>query len=50
VGNDLLYDVAVLPGVHRPMAIGLKTDAIRRVITVAPGPSNTAAEANRQEE
>ena len=30
-----LYDVAVLPGVRRPMAIGLKTDEIRRIITVA---------------
>jgi uncharacterized protein (TIGR03032 family) len=29
-----LYDVAVLPGVRRPMAIGLVTDEIRRVITV----------------
>ena len=29
-----LYDVAVLPGVRRPMAIGLKTDEIRRMITV----------------
>lgn len=29
-----LYDVAVLPGVKRPMAIGLKSDEIRRVITV----------------
>jgi uncharacterized protein (TIGR03032 family) len=29
-----LYDVAVLPGVRRPMAIGFKTDEIRRVITM----------------
>ena len=29
-----LYDVAVLPGVRRPMALGLKTDEIRRMITV----------------
>jgi hypothetical protein len=29
-----LYDVAVLPGVRRPMAIGLGTDEIRRVITI----------------
>ena len=29
-----LYDAAVLPGVTRPMAIRLKTDEIRRVITV----------------
>jgi uncharacterized protein (TIGR03032 family) len=29
-----LYDVAALPGVRRPMAIGFKTDEIRRVITM----------------
>jgi len=29
-----LYDVTVLPGVVRPMALGFKTDEIRRVITV----------------
>ena len=29
-----LYDVAVLPGVRRPMAIGFKTDEIRRVVTM----------------
>ncbi len=29
-----LYDVAVLPGVVRPMAIGFKTDEIRRIITI----------------
>ena len=29
-----LYDVAVLASVRRPMALGLKTDEIRRVITV----------------
>jgi hypothetical protein len=28
------YDVVLLPGVRRPMALGLKTDEIRRVITV----------------
>ena len=28
-----LYDVQVLPGVRRPMAIGFKTDEIRRVVT-----------------
>ncbi len=41
-----LYDVAVLPGVRRPMAIGLKTDEIRRVLSIAPGAAdagNTAA-------
>ena len=29
-----LYDVALLQGVRRPMALGLKTDEIRRVITI----------------
>lgn len=29
-----LYDVAVLPAVRRPMAIGFMTDEIRRVLTV----------------
>lgn len=33
---DELYDVAVLPGSRRPMAIGLKSDEIRRFISVAP--------------
>ena len=34
-----LYDVAVLPGVRRPSAIGFKSDEIRRVITIAePAP------------
>ncbi|MBW4683092.1 MAG: TIGR03032 family protein [Microcoleus vaginatus WJT46-NPBG5] len=28
-----LYDVAIIPGVRRPMALGFKTDEIRRVIT-----------------
>jgi uncharacterized protein (TIGR03032 family) len=31
-----LYDVVVLPRVIRPMAIGFKTDEIRRTITMAP--------------
>ncbi|MEK8018890.1 MAG: TIGR03032 family protein [Candidatus Parabeggiatoa sp.] len=31
-----LYDLAVLPGVQRPMALGLKTDEIQRLITIAP--------------
>ena len=31
-----LYDVAVLPGVVRPMALGFKTDEIRRIITLPP--------------
>jgi uncharacterized protein (TIGR03032 family) len=29
-----LYDVVLLPGVRRPMALGLKTDEIRRMISV----------------
>ncbi|MBP0013469.1 MAG: TIGR03032 family protein [Roseofilum sp. SBFL] len=29
-----MYDVAVLPNVRRPMALGFKTDEIRRVITI----------------
>lgn len=29
-----LYDVQVLPGVRHPMAIGFKTDEIRRVVTM----------------
>ncbi len=34
---DELYDVAVLPNIQRPMAIGLQTDEIRRVLSMAPG-------------
>jgi uncharacterized protein (TIGR03032 family) len=30
-----LYDVIPLPGVRRPMALGFKTDEIRRVISIA---------------
>ena len=30
-----LYDVALLPGVLRPAALGFKTDEIRRTITLA---------------
>lgn len=33
-----LYDVVALPGVRRPMALGLKTDEIRRTITVGEFP------------
>ena len=29
-----LYDVVVLPGVARPMAIGFKSDEIKHVISV----------------
>jgi uncharacterized protein (TIGR03032 family) len=31
-----LYDVVVLPNVERPMALGLKTDDIARLITMGP--------------
>jgi hypothetical protein len=31
-----LYDVVTLPGVRRPMALGFKTDEIRRVVSVGP--------------
>ncbi len=31
-----LYDVVILPGVRRPMALGFKTDEIRRSISIAP--------------
>jgi uncharacterized protein (TIGR03032 family) len=33
-----LYDVVALPGVRRPMALGFKTDEIRRMLSVGPGP------------
>ena len=31
-----LYDVSALPGVQRPMAIGLQTDEIRRIVRLPP--------------
>ena len=31
---DELYDVITLPGVRSPMALGFKTDEIRRVISI----------------
>lgn len=31
---DELYDVVCLPGVRRPMALGFKTDEIRRIVTI----------------
>jgi uncharacterized protein (TIGR03032 family) len=31
-----LYDVVTLPGVRRPMALGFKTDEIRRVVSIGP--------------
>ncbi|MEO1248840.1 MAG: TIGR03032 family protein [Pseudomonadota bacterium] len=33
-----LYDVAVLPGTRRPMALGFKTDEIRRMLTIEGQP------------
>ncbi len=33
-----LYDVVVLPQVRRPMALGLKTDEIRRVLSIESWP------------
>jgi uncharacterized protein (TIGR03032 family) len=32
-----LYDVALLPGIRRPMALGFLTDEIRRMLTIEPG-------------
>jgi uncharacterized protein (TIGR03032 family) len=34
-----LYDVVALPGVRRPMALGFKSDEIRRVLTVEDAPA-----------
>jgi len=34
---DELYDVVALPGVRSPMALGFKSDEIRRVISVEAG-------------
>lgn len=31
-----LYDVQVLPGVQRPMALGFQSEEIRRLITLDP--------------
>ena len=31
-----LYDVALLPGVRRPMALGLKTEEIEQMVTIGP--------------
>jgi uncharacterized protein (TIGR03032 family) len=38
-----LYDVVTLPGVQRPMALGFKTDEIRRMISVGPAPEGRRA-------
>jgi hypothetical protein len=34
-----LYDVAVLPGVKQPMAIGFQNDEIRRVMSIGEAES-----------
>jgi uncharacterized protein (TIGR03032 family) len=34
-----LYDVAVLPGVARPMALGFRTDEIQRTVAIGPAGS-----------
>jgi predicted O-linked N-acetylglucosamine transferase (SPINDLY family) len=34
-----LYDVAVLPGVRRPMALGFQTDEIQRLLTIDTEPA-----------
>jgi uncharacterized protein (TIGR03032 family) len=36
-----LYDTVTLPGVVRPMALGFKTDEIRRMVTMESGPTAT---------
>jgi uncharacterized protein (TIGR03032 family) len=36
-----LYDVQVLPGVQRPMALGFKTDEIQRIIAIDQPPAVT---------
>jgi uncharacterized protein (TIGR03032 family) len=38
-----LYDVAVLPGVRRPMALGFQTDEIQRLLTIDTQPTPTFA-------
>jgi uncharacterized protein (TIGR03032 family) len=37
-GIDELYDVAFLPGVRRPSAVGFKTDEIKQLISIEHGP------------
>ena len=39
-----LYDVAVLPGVRRPMALGFKTDEIQRLVTIGELPVSITAQ------
>ena len=38
-----LYDIAILRGVRRPMALGFKTDEIRRTLTVGKMPEAPAS-------
>ena len=48
-----LYDVVMLPGAMRPMAIGFQTDEIRRVISVGeaePGGEQTSEILNHEDE
>ena len=46
-----LYDVVALPGVKRPMALGLKTDEIRRTLSVGAEEAEFSPEAvNRTKE
>jgi hypothetical protein len=33
-----LYDIAALPGARNPMAIGFRSEEIRRVLSVGSGP------------
>lgn len=42
-----LYDVAVLPGIRRPAALGFKSDEIRRVISVDKPPQTQPAAGRR---
>jgi len=42
-GITEIYDVQVLFGVRRPMALGFKTDEINRLITVEPNPQFTVS-------
>jgi hypothetical protein len=44
-----LFDVAVLPGIRNPALVGLKTDEIRRVISIDEEPRKGAATNSREE-
>ncbi|MDB9312683.1 TIGR03032 family protein [Spirulina sp. CS-785/01] len=43
-----LYDVQLLPGVRRPMALGFKTDEICKFITIAPTPKTSVKSRKNQ--